>query len=195
MVDINIPTPWVIGGYLPGVCCRHGAPATRKLAIAVGSRIPLWVSALIPTMIIFLIVIQHYRKVIPAAAWPFCDECRSRRRRILAIGCAIGALAPLLLLTAGAIDPSYHGPALIPTILSITAAITSAAILSRSGWAYMARAVLAPDGWNVTVTAHETFAAQIHTAMAHAGAQTVRQGGRGGLGNRPDSPAGVLSQP
>ena len=172
MVDLHIPTPWVMGDYLPGICSRHGAPATRKTAIAVSSRTPTWAYALIPFLIIFLIVVMGIRTTVPAAAWPFCDECVSGRHKTIALGSGLGVLAVVLFSTSVAVgqESSLGGLYVLLLLLFAGTVVASAVVLARSGWMYVARAFVTPDRQVVTVTAHEAFAAQMQAALSAAAA-------------------------
>jgi hypothetical protein len=101
MADVRVPATWFAQGYQPGICARHGGPATTTRKRTLYTRIPPWfLLLLIGSVLLFLIVVLLTRKTIEGPM-PACDRCTTERRRYLrsVAGGWVGCL--LLFIAAG----------------------------------------------------------------------------------------------
>ena len=101
MADVRVPATWFAQGYQPGICARHGGPASTTRKRTLYTRIPPWfLLLLLGSVLLFLIVVLLTRKTIEGPM-PACDRCTTERRRYLrsVAGGWVGSL--LLFIAAG----------------------------------------------------------------------------------------------
>lgn len=83
MAQVQVPASWFAQGALPGICARHGGPATGMLPRKLYSRTPVWVLLLIPLgLLIAAIVALAIRSDINGRL-PSCGLCAADRRRFV----------------------------------------------------------------------------------------------------------------
>jgi hypothetical protein len=121
MASVNVPTMWIAQSSLPGICARHGGPATQGQRRKFYTRTSPWVLLLVPfTLLLALIVALATRETVEGQL-PACERCtRDRRRHIQTVWA--GWLASLLVLVIGAANASSGtGGAFLLLWLALTA--------------------------------------------------------------------------
>jgi hypothetical protein len=176
----QIPSSWVAAGYgVPDVCSRHGQPAVERKKVTIISRPPAWSYFLILAgVIIFAIVAMAIRKTVKAPAWPFCEQCRRLRSRLLGIGFGILALAVLGFVgsTVLASSEDTAGVGVLGVLLAFLALVASMIVLGRSTAQSIANAQVTQDGnWVLLTNASPAFAGRVSSAMANAQAGRQQQ--------------------
>lgn len=96
---VIVPSDALVAGLVPDRCSLHGRRGTPSRAQFL-SRTPAWVWVTIVAGLVWpLIISLLIRKTVTVHAWPFCEECRGRRRRmLLLVAASLGSWIPLLAL-------------------------------------------------------------------------------------------------
>jgi hypothetical protein len=170
----SVPAQWAATGYgLPGVCARHGEPATQRVNTRFVSRAPAWA---IPFILLgalpYLIVVMAVRKTVNAQNWPYCAQCQAQRQRNLIIGVGGLVLSIVILCTGTSLTDNDSTSALAGLMILVGAVLFFVALIftARSSRQFIAGAVVTRDGLYVELkNADPRFSAQIQAAATQSG--------------------------
>lgn len=79
--SINLPAAWLVQGWVPPICVRHGGPSTRRDRRSFYTKTPTWVVLLIFVALMLALVVALCVRGTVTAEVPSCDRCASERRR------------------------------------------------------------------------------------------------------------------
>jgi hypothetical protein len=152
MDEVAVPAGRVAGGQVPPICAKHGQPAAMTKKLRLISKPPGWAFALIILGALpYLIAVLATRKTVIAPQWPFCDQCKAERSRVLGIGLGILGLGLLLFVVGiAASDPdSAVGPLML--LFGFIALLAGLIVAVRGNWVFQSRAMVSRDGGSVVV--------------------------------------------
>ncbi|WP_433048769.1 hypothetical protein [Dactylosporangium sp. CS-033363] len=147
---LRLPAGQVAAGHLPHVCPRHGEPAVEMRPMKFISKPPSWAPILIlAAVIVYVIVVTAMRKTVQAAAWPWCEQCKASRSKLMGIGWGTLGVGVLLLIAGFATINGDLGPVLV--LVGIFGLLVGLIVASRAGHQMVARAFVSQDGQFVEV--------------------------------------------
>jgi hypothetical protein len=150
----TVAAGYVVAGWTPEVCVRHGRRpvATRKATFL--SPIPLWMYAtILAGLLIFVILVSVLRKKVVAPAWPLCDQCLAERRRNLTLmWVSIAAFVPLIW-AGSALSETMSGSALPLVLLALAivgSPVAAVGFGNRGSVTYLVKGSVSADGSHVS---------------------------------------------
>jgi hypothetical protein len=159
---LEIPAAWLVDGAVrPDRCVRHGAPAIRRVDLAVRCRPANGVSRFGPG--------ARHARAVRVAGWPLCRRCV--RVRVAGISLAavlfVGGLLALVAgittgITTGILADRWRPAPLVPVLGGAVAMLGAAPARTWGGRSRLTRVRLTADGATVQVVdAHPDFEARL----------------------------------
>ncbi|WP_344615606.1 hypothetical protein [Dactylosporangium salmoneum] len=144
---IQIPAQQVAAGHMPHVCPRHGEPAIEMKKMRLISKPPKWAPPLILLGgIVYAIVVMMVRKTVQAAAWPWCEQCKASRARMLGIGLGVLGLGVLLFIVGVALASGDSSGAPLLIFAGFMGLLIGLIVALRGGGQAVAGAFVSQDG-------------------------------------------------
>lgn len=154
MTEVRVPSAWLVAGYLPPLCARHGVPATKPVNRKFYTRTPTWVWVLaFLSVLIGVIILLAIRKTV-VACLPGCETCslERSRNRLAILGIWLADLALFLIAAAVLSD----------ALILLWFAATAVALVWSFRGTGLVQGVVSKDGQWVTLTDLDpTFAAKV----------------------------------
>jgi hypothetical protein len=150
--------------HLPGVCVRHGRPASTTKKVTFVSKTPGWTILLIfISLLIALLIALAMQKRVKAPAWPVCPECVSLRRKRLAVGWGLLVPAPIAAMFLNdALPFSGDGWDIFVMLVVAGSFIGGLVMLAATTWSNLFAANVASDGTHVRFRkVHPAFVAAL----------------------------------
>ncbi len=175
-MPIYLSASWVGAGYgMPTVCTRHGRPATIRVTTRLVARLEPWAYALmVVSFLAYAIFVWATRRSVLARGWPFCPRCRGLRASRVLGGVALsvaGFAAILVELPPTATNTHVSRSGGVVLCLGMVLFLVGVVVMTRRGWAWLARASVSRDGhWVCVRGAHPGFADQVAATVARASA-------------------------